>query len=205
MKSVSSYRTYLRGATKEEFRRIFNPFGTLSDIYFGGRKGKNGKNFGFIRFTGGTDTKTLEARLNGTLCKNNKLEINIVKHERETSKAFTKIGNNFPVQKSIPVKGGFVRRRSYAEVTGVRPIIQQNQSSPNTPVRLHADDRMMRIIRGKALFGKVKSLEHLGHLLALMSIHGEVDAKVKYAGGMKAFIEFGSSALAKNFLENGHK
>lgn len=75
------------GATKEEFRRIFNSHGKLSDVYFGGRKGKNVKNFGFIRFRGVSDKKVLEAHLNGTICRNNKLEINIVRHERKVHKS----------------------------------------------------------------------------------------------------------------------
>ncbi|CAI9278586.1 unnamed protein product [Lactuca saligna] len=50
--------------TKEEFRRIFKSFGTLSDIYFGGRKRKHGKNCGFVRFEGVTDKMTLESKLN---------------------------------------------------------------------------------------------------------------------------------------------
>ncbi|CAH1420761.1 unnamed protein product [Lactuca virosa] len=61
---------------------------------------------------------------------------------------------------------------------------------------------MKRMFSGKILTREVKTLDHLGHLPALISIHSEVGAKVKYAGGMKAIIEFDSSTLAKNFLNN---
>lgn len=70
-------------ATKSEFRKIFSRFGRLSDVYFGGKKGVNGKCFGFIRFQGVEDTKEMESMLNGTKCRNNTLKINIAKHERK--------------------------------------------------------------------------------------------------------------------------
>ncbi|CAH1447309.1 unnamed protein product [Lactuca virosa] len=190
------------GATKDEFRKIFNSFGKLTDIYFGGRKGKNGKNFGFIRYSGVDDKRTLEAKLNGTVCRSNKLEINIAKHERTLPKT-----NNRKFQSSIPFKvnvgGGFVGNRSYAEVAGAgaEPEIPQNQSPVNPPIRLQVDDRMMRLTTGNCLIGEVKTLDHLGHLPALMSIYSDAGVKVKYAGGMKAIIAFDSATLATNFLK----
>lgn len=67
------------GATKTESRKIFSRMGRLSDIYFGGNKGKNGKNYGFIRFLEVLDAKDLESKLNGVTFRNNKLEINIAR------------------------------------------------------------------------------------------------------------------------------
>ncbi|CAI9266455.1 unnamed protein product [Lactuca saligna] len=61
---------------------------------------------------------------------------------------------------------------------------------------------MKRMFNGKILIGETKTLDHVGHLPALISIHSGDGEKVKYAGGMKAIIEFASSTLAKNFLNN---
>ncbi|XP_023754450.1 uncharacterized protein LOC111902872 [Lactuca sativa] len=72
------------GTTKAEFRTIFSSFGKLSDIYFGEKKGKNRKNFGFIRFLEVDYTQEMESKLNGTRCRNNVLEINIERHGRKT-------------------------------------------------------------------------------------------------------------------------
>nr|KAJ0217709.1 hypothetical protein LSAT_V11C300129490 [Lactuca sativa] len=185
------------GATKDEFRRIFNVFGKLTDIYFGGRKGKNGKNFGFIRYNGVEDKRTLEAKLNGTVCTSCKLEINIARHERAPPET-----NNRKIHPPTPAKikvdGGFVGNRSYAEVAGGRigTEIPLNQA----PIQLHVDDRVMRLASGNCLIGEVKTLDHLGHLPALMSIFSDVGVKVKYAGGMKAIIAFDSESLATSFL-----
>lgn len=60
-------------------------------------------------------------------------------------------------------------------------------------------------MRGYRLIREVKSLDHLGHLPTLVSIHSDIGAKVKYAGGMRAFIEFGSSSLARDFMNNERK
>ena len=49
--------------TKGELRHPFATFGVISDIYFGNRKGKNGKNFAFVRFQGVKDVKQLEKEL----------------------------------------------------------------------------------------------------------------------------------------------
>lgn len=70
------------------------------------------------------------------------------------------------------------------------------------PVRLVTNEMMVRWLKGSTLIGEVKSLDHLGHLSALLSIHCDMDVKVKYAGGMKAILEFGSSVNAKDFLLN---
>ncbi|CAI9273456.1 unnamed protein product [Lactuca saligna] len=185
------------GATKDEFRRIFNAFGKLTDIYFGGRKGKNGKNFGFIRYSGVEDKRMLEAKLNGTICRSCMLEINIARHERAPPETINR-KTHPPTHAKTKVGGGFVGNRSYAEVAGgnVGTEIPLNQA----PIQLHVDDRVMRLATGNCLIGEVKTLDHLGHLLALMSIFSNVGVKVKYAGGMKAIIAFDSESLATSFL-----
>ncbi|KAL4556523.1 hypothetical protein LXL04_039179 [Taraxacum kok-saghyz] len=41
------------GIKKEELKDPFSKFGTVVDIYFGGKKDYRNKNFAFIRYTGG--------------------------------------------------------------------------------------------------------------------------------------------------------
>ncbi|KAL4573752.1 hypothetical protein LXL04_020569 [Taraxacum kok-saghyz] len=69
--------------TFPEFRNIFSTMGRLSDIYFGEKKGKNRKNFGFIRFEGVKNPKELESKLNEAKYRNQILEINIERHGRK--------------------------------------------------------------------------------------------------------------------------
>ncbi|CAH1435768.1 unnamed protein product [Lactuca virosa] len=71
------------GATKSEFRKLFSHVGRLTDIYFGDKRGYNGKNFGFIRYIGVDQPKEMEKRLQGVQCRGKILEINIAKHGRK--------------------------------------------------------------------------------------------------------------------------
>ncbi|CAI9269128.1 unnamed protein product [Lactuca saligna] len=110
------------GATKSEFRKIFSRWGRLSDIYFGGHKGKNGKNYGFIRFLGVPDAKDLESKLNGVACRNNKFEINIARHSRKTyppptGKTSERIRTVAPSMiKNKSIGGGHTDYRTYAQL-----------------------------------------------------------------------------------------
>ncbi|CAH1412377.1 unnamed protein product [Lactuca virosa] len=136
------------GATKAEFRKIFSQMGRLSDIYFGRNIGKNGKNYGFIRFIGVSDAKALELKLNGATCRNNKLEISVARHGRKTPPLPPgKINQNprtvVPLGQNTSIHGGgFTDHRIYAQVTGHFNSRQPNKNIHQTtaPIRLHTDD-----------------------------------------------------------------
>ncbi|CAH1425847.1 unnamed protein product [Lactuca virosa] len=145
------------GATKEEFRKTFSRFGTITDIYFGGRKGKNGKNYGFIRFTGVHDIKDLETKLNGTKCRSNTQEVNIARHSRMERRPSNYQVNKTTLPTSRQGRGhsssaaaapAFVGRRTYAEVTGtnnqkLNGLPKNNNHVEETlPVRLNIDQKM---------------------------------------------------------------
>ncbi|CAH1427400.1 unnamed protein product [Lactuca virosa] len=198
-----------KGVTKVEFRRIFSQFGKMTDIYFGERNGKNGKNYDFIRFTDVTDAKDMETRMNGKICRNNVLEINIARHGRKAPITKPIIGNNIrkgPVHRNNGKGGsGFIDSRSYADVTRRKNLNEENQGGSNAQapaISLIPDTMMERWIHKFTLIGEALSLDHLGPLPALMSIHSDKVAEVKYPGGMMALLSFSSTVAAKEFLEN---
>ncbi|CAI9271455.1 unnamed protein product [Lactuca saligna] len=61
---------------------------------------------------------------------------------------------------------------------------------------------MDRWLTKSTLIGEAKSLEHLGHMPTLISIHSEHRPSAKYLGGMLALISFDSTVAAREFLEN---
>ncbi|CAH1441689.1 unnamed protein product [Lactuca virosa] len=153
------------GAMRFEFRKIFSRWGKLSDIYFGGHKGKNGKNYGFIRFTGVPDAKDLESKLNGVACRNKKLEINIARHSRKTQPPPP--GRTNPRTRtaaSTQIKnrshgGGHIDHRTYTQVTGNQNSWKVTKNNPenhqsSTPVRLHVDEDMDRWLKNPHSLGK---------------------------------------------------
>ncbi|CAH1417735.1 unnamed protein product [Lactuca virosa] len=61
---------------------------------------------------------------------------------------------------------------------------------------------MERWIQKSTLIGVALSIDHLGHLPALMSIYNDKVADVKYHGGMMGRLSFDSNVEAGVFLEN---
>ncbi|CAI9269129.1 unnamed protein product [Lactuca saligna] len=61
---------------------------------------------------------------------------------------------------------------------------------------------MDRWLKNLTLIGEAKSLDHLGHMPTLISIHCEHRPSVKYIGGMLALLSFESTVEAREFLEN---
>lgn len=106
---------------REEIRKAFLMFGKVSDVYFPGRKGKNGQFYLFIRFMDVVDKLALERQIDGTMHKGRKLSINLEKHPRET--IAPKIGHNRREHGAYKGKKtqNFRDTRTFAEVTCPRP------------------------------------------------------------------------------------
>ncbi|CAH1441893.1 unnamed protein product [Lactuca virosa] len=113
---------------------LFSPFGKLIDIYFGEKKGKNGKNFGFIRFVDVPNVRALEQQLNGTKCRNSMLEINVEKHKRKEAQP-----KPIPVRKPPPTFSNASYHakntrdgRSFAEVVKHKAGAMTTSQAPDT-------------------------------------------------------------------------
>ncbi|CAI9268261.1 unnamed protein product [Lactuca saligna] len=61
---------------------------------------------------------------------------------------------------------------------------------------------MDRWLTKSTLIGEAKSLELLGHMPTLISVHSEHRPSIKYLGGMLALISFDSTVAAREFQEN---
>ncbi|CAI9274475.1 unnamed protein product [Lactuca saligna] len=176
------------GATKTEFKKIFSSFGRLSDVFFVDKKGKDRKNFGFIRYLGVESVKEMEPKLNGVKCIKNILEINLEKHGRK-----------------VPLRGHFQSNRAWKNRTNsvqtILGISKARTTFPHPPppppppthillTTLQVDKDMDEWIHKSTLIGEALSLSHLGY--ALMSIHSDIGVEVKYVGGMQAILCFKS-------------
>lgn len=93
---------FLDGTRKEELRNPFSGFGNVVDVYFGGKKECYRKSFAFVRYLKVDNTKLLEEKLQGIMCRNKVLSINISKHPRKS-----------------PPKPGHAMRKP----TGIRPRV----------------------------------------------------------------------------------
>ncbi|KAL4576476.1 hypothetical protein LXL04_012570 [Taraxacum kok-saghyz] len=159
-----------QGATKAEFTSIFSSFGKLVDIYFGEKKGRNGKNFGFIRFEGVEDEKQLEQKLNSAKCRSNYFEVNIERHRRKDPQTDKRQGDAARTRQPGTANttsthvGGFRDQRSYAEAMGKKT--QRGGGLPNQvpqpgpherTIHLEADGLMCLWLNTKTMYGQLRS------------------------------------------------
>lgn len=70
-------------ARKDEIKVVFEIYGILKNVFIGQKKGKNGKNYVFIKFKGVHDVKNLKRRLKGNKMKGMILEVNLAKYRRK--------------------------------------------------------------------------------------------------------------------------
>ncbi|CAH1451685.1 unnamed protein product [Lactuca virosa] len=105
--STSFYVSNLQKMLDEESCGKYMPkFGNVFDVYFGRRKDVQGNFYAFIRFKGVTDAMELEMELQGIMCMNSILSVNISKHPRKlpstpgpTTNSFqSKAPTSFPPQ-----------------------------------------------------------------------------------------------------------
>ncbi|CAH1439809.1 unnamed protein product [Lactuca virosa] len=193
------------GVTKAEFKEIFSPFGKLIDIYFGEKKGKKGKNFGFIKFVDVPNVRGLEQQLNGTRCRNNMLEINVEKHKIKVAQP-----NPIPVRKPLPTfynNASYPARntrdeRSFDEVVKHKAGPITPLQAPTPPIQLIEEESRKRWMGKKVLTGETKSLLHLCHMLALLSNHYDKWVEVKYTGGLGILLRFDGPESVCEFLMN---
>lgn len=185
---VSSSRIFRTKSKRRSLEGFFSRYGKLMDVYFGDRKGKNGKNYGFIRFVDVLDAKDMETKINREKCINNILEVNIVRHGRKAHQIRPMHKWFVPPIQNFTTSDEFVDKRSYAEVTGNKKNQYSNQAR-QTPtfqqtnkeckILLQPDDHMKRWIQKTTMIGEVFSLQYVGHLSALLSIHSDKVADVK--------------------------
>ncbi|CAH1442147.1 unnamed protein product [Lactuca virosa] len=108
----------------------------------------------------------------------------------------SKNSNVFHSSNPNPVKGftGHVGSRSYAEVAGANKYNKTIPPPPPPPpilaTSLYIDKDMERWIQKTTLIGEVISLDHLGNLRTLLSIHSDIVANMKYAGRIKVILSF---------------
>ncbi|CAH1445010.1 unnamed protein product [Lactuca virosa] len=112
--------------TKNEIREAFAGFGRMTDVFIGLRKGKNGKYYVFIRYVDVKNVREMERKLDGTMVRGRRLEVNVALHKRKEIPGMTKNENQGHnnrrssafIPKKSPGGWGFRDQRTFAEVAG---------------------------------------------------------------------------------------
>lgn len=127
-------------ATKKEISDAFIGFGRLTDVFMGLRKGKNGKYYVFIRFTDVKNVKEMEKRLDGTMVRGRKLEVNLALHKRKEPPTMAKNNptgrknNTFTMKNSL--HGVWWRSRDHRTFVEVVDQRKNIHTSPPTPLSI---------------------------------------------------------------------
>ncbi|KAL4561051.1 hypothetical protein LXL04_033213 [Taraxacum kok-saghyz] len=134
-------------ARKGDIRYAFEKLGKLSDVYMADKIGKNGKHYAFVRFREVSNTMELEKKMDGTILKGRRLEVNLAKHGRkEPPRQAHNIRTNIPAQVNNVWRGNSYRdNRTFAGI--IRPhgnSAHAPQPIPPmpplpTPIQLHRE------------------------------------------------------------------
>lgn len=191
------------GVRKSELWKLFARFGQVVDVYLGRKKDYRMKNFAFVRFRGVEDEKVMEERLQGTTCRDVILNINLSKHKRKSLRAAhqnipqhqnnrNNIATHMPM--SYPPTVGFRDKRTFAQV--MSESRRDNMTFTRT-ITLKSETAMKTWINGKTLIGEAHNMDHMANLPASTFIK----ENVKYLGSLNIALGFGSSVMAREFLE----
>ncbi|CAH1441469.1 unnamed protein product [Lactuca virosa] len=186
----------------------------MTDVFIGLRKGKNGEYYVFVRYVDVKNVREMERKLDDTMVRGRRLEVNVALHKRKEIPGMTKNENQGHnsrhssafIPKKPPGGWGFKDQRTFAEVVGRgrNDVHNSHSSQPSTPphIILQKDQYTHCWLRKTSLIGEAVSLNHLGHLPKLLLIKNEVCMEIKYVGGFKVLLQFNDSVSAKEFKEN---
>ncbi|CAI9283927.1 unnamed protein product [Lactuca saligna] len=178
------------------------------DVYMGSKKDARRMNFAFVRYKVVEDKQDLERRLQGMQCHGKILKVNISKHPRKTQR--TQDRNRLmrnATQCHVPKKQcGFRDGRSFAQViSGKQGKYATNVQAPPPPppssspmIKLDSQTELWNWLNNRFLIGDAHSINHMANLPSAVMLY----EKTKYLGGLRLALEFDSSSLAKEFLED---
>ncbi|CAH1422041.1 unnamed protein product [Lactuca virosa] len=216
-KEINEITTYFvsnvpEGTMKGEIRKVFKDSGRLTDVFMGLKIRKNGKHYAFVRFTGVQDVKELERKLDGSIVRGRRLEVNLAMYGRKDPPGTgKKMNHDNPIWKQrnnttqqVPrYKEGFRDQRTFAEALGYNRQIKKDipmatYPPPPPPTVMQRDQSILSWLRKISLIGEARSLTHLGHLPKLLLIEDDAYIEFKYIGGVTS----GKIRLRCEFLNN---
>ncbi|PWA60502.1 hypothetical protein CTI12_AA380530 [Artemisia annua] len=171
---------------------IFKRYGHAYDVYIAGKRNKEGKRFGFCRFSGIKDVTAFEKRLNTICIGTQKVRCNLAHHQRRpvtTHPTYSSLKPN-----TTPLGGFSKSKTSYVDIlTGTRkqPLNVHLKLPPaNTHCSTHS------------LFAELKSLVGASNTHHVLLDQGFDDFTIKYIGGLHLLIKFGDQETVDNALAN---
>ncbi|CAI9265576.1 unnamed protein product [Lactuca saligna] len=162
------------------------------------------------------NVKHMENRIDGTMVRGTRLDVNLALHKRKELPSMTKKINsnpsarhNDPFTNKKPAQGVWGRprdHRTFAKVLG-KKTHSHTAPPPPPPIPPHIalSKNTENWIWKTSLMGEAMSLDHLGHMPKLLSFRNDILMEIKYVGeggGLKVLLQFNDSVTAKEFKDN---
>lgn len=148
----------------------------------------------------------MEEKLQGIVCRNKTLEVNISKHPRKPPQIHKGEPRRQPKDRNqvqtgtyhdfSPHISGVKEHKTYAQVIG-----GSKETIINPPIVLNANTHMKGWMNKWLLIGESHSLDHIGTLYA----NGIFNDETKYLGGLPLAIQFGCSSDSDAYLKDKNR
>ncbi|PWA44295.1 nucleotide-binding alpha-beta plait domain-containing protein [Artemisia annua] len=208
-----------KGCTPWDVKYVLGGFGEVASAYIARKYDKFGCRFFFISFRAVKDVRSLELRLNGVKMGHNKLRVNVAKFATENVEI-----ENLGEKKGEVKKGkeAYKSNGHFEETEKARSNYRGGYSYKDTLVNKESRDnnnvesmeavysskvvvipeatQAFKELHGRALVGRVESLEKLITLDKLMVEAGIGEMVITYIGGLSVLLKFKSDEKAYNFL-----
>ena len=194
---------------KLKIRRAFEEFGKIVDIYIGGKKDKSGSIFGFVRFAGVSNAKSLERSMCRVRCEHCILKVNIARYQKQVGVSdFTSNRPVMPQRLPTPPPQTLSSHhnahtpwanKSFADIVANRSHV--NPHPPPPPISLKQSPRSINL-DDKVLVGESISAQHLASIPNILQLDCNTSGTVYYIGGLKLLIRFTKSGEAAAFYND---
>lgn len=180
--------------------KTFKLYGEVSDIYMAGKRMRNGKKFGFVRFKNVDDIRKMEQRLGGIWIGSYKLRVFIAGEDHRRAKQGGATGN-----KDV-VKQPQFQKKTYCEAAKEgnkqeEKMGERNYQIPESIGEWNTDEMQKNKLR-RCLIGNLKCLDHLEVIQTLCKAGNIVNCKMKYLGGRNVLLQFEGEESMLKVLEN---
>ncbi|KAI3516963.1 hypothetical protein L1887_16153 [Cichorium endivia] len=198
------------GATVNEIWKKFEGYGKVVDVYLAHKKERSGGRFGFVRFDGVKDAKSLEQSFGKIFLGHNSLNINIARFHRKPVIPIDQRNSNNPINHQTshysppppqpPASAwGFRGLKTFASVvTGAQFCTNNNLN----PVKICISPDLDKLLFDNFLLGEVTDYDTLKALPHMLCDEGVIFGKVFFYGGLCALIGFDDADSTTSFLEN---
>nr|GEW54665.1 RNA-directed DNA polymerase, eukaryota [Tanacetum cinerariifolium] len=192
---------------------VCKQYGHVVDSFIPNKRSNAGKRFSFVRFINVFNNERLVDNLSTVWIGRRKLQANLTRCERSTSRGDKKMakekdGRKENINHSVEKVNGDMNTKlfSTSQNSFAHAVIGKNHmegvENDMSPVVVLDDECLVEKDISKLLFGRVKEFASLANLKVAICNEGFEELKISYMGESRVKLDFGSVESIKKFQEN---